>query len=111
VIGGKDRGLRRHAMAAAASFAAKGEVDLDDKALALIADFMLVVAATQGMNRLPHAVMATARLLFSQDELERARDQVREMGALVSESLRSWSISYCRICFSTAVMGGRFPGG
>jgi len=38
--------LRRHAMAAVAHFAAQAQVDIEDKALALIAEFMIAVTLT-----------------------------------------------------------------
>lgn len=73
--------LRRHAMAAAACFAAQAQVDIEDKALALIAEFMIAVTLTDvhrktSFHRIPHGVMAAARLLFSLDELEIAREEV-----------------------------------
>jgi hypothetical protein len=70
--------LRRHAMAAAAHFAAQAQVEIEDEALALIAEFMIAVTLTdvhnsKSVSLLPHAVMAAARLLFARDELKVAR--------------------------------------
>ncbi len=42
--------LRRHAVAAAALFAAQAQVEIEDEALALIADFMVAVALTDVHN-------------------------------------------------------------
>jgi hypothetical protein len=74
--------LRRHAMAAAANFAAQAQVEIDDGELALIAEFMIAVTLTNFHNSksivpLPRAVLAAARLIFRLDELRLARAEVR----------------------------------
>ena len=83
--------LRRHALAAAAHFAAQAQVEIDDEALALIAEFMIAVTLTdvhnsESISPLPHAVMAAARLLFSRDEMKIARAEVRKEGQLASST-------------------------
>jgi hypothetical protein len=66
--------LRRHAMVAAAYFAAQAQVEIEDEALALIAEFMIAVTLSDDQKSvLPQAVMAAARFLFAQDELNVAR--------------------------------------
>jgi hypothetical protein len=76
--------LRRHARAAAAHFAAQAEVDIEDEALALVAEFIIAVTLTAdtpgSLRLLPHATTAAARVLFSHDELERARADVGKEG-------------------------------
>jgi hypothetical protein len=70
-------------MAAAAHFAAQAQVDIEDKALALIAEFMIAVTLTddqKSVSLLPQAVMAAARLLFSPDEIMIARAELLEEG-------------------------------
>jgi hypothetical protein len=74
--------LRRHAMAAAANFAAQAQVEIEDGDLALIAEFMIAVTLTSVHNSksiapLPRAVLAAARLIFRLDELRLARAEVR----------------------------------
>ena len=73
-------------MAAAAHFAAQAQVEIEDEALALIAEFMIAVTLTDVNNSktislLPHAVMAAARLLFARDELKVARVELRRRGS------------------------------
>jgi hypothetical protein len=70
-------------MAAAAHFAAQAQVDIEDKALALIAEFMIAVTLTddqKSVSLLPQAVIAAARFLFARDELKVARAEIREEG-------------------------------
>ena len=72
-------------MAAAAHFAAQAQVEIEDKALALIAEFMIAVTLTDVNNSktislLPHAVVAAARLLFARDELKVARTELGMRG-------------------------------
>jgi hypothetical protein len=79
--------LRRHAMAAAAHFAAQAQVDIEDEALALIAEFMIAVTLTddqRSVSLLPQAVIAAGRFLFARDELKVARAEIREEGSRTS---------------------------
>jgi hypothetical protein len=50
-------------------------LEIDDEALALIAEFMVAITLTADLSfrLLPHAVTAAARVLFGRDELELAR--------------------------------------
>jgi len=81
--------LRHHAKAAAAHFAAQAKVEIEEEALALIAEFMVAVTLTNFEPPslfLPHAVMAAARVLLGHDELELARVDVRKEAKLRSSS-------------------------
>jgi hypothetical protein len=87
--------LRRHAVAAAAHFAAEAQVEIEDEALALIAEFMIAVTLTdvpESVSPLPHAVMATARLLFARDELKVARAEVRKEGSVDGQDARERTV-------------------
>jgi hypothetical protein len=83
--------LRRHAMAAAARFAAQAQVKIDDEALELIAEFVIAVTLTVGQDSvspLPDAVVAAGRLLFLRDELKVARAEVRKEGRVDEQDAR-----------------------